>query len=236
MDKMILMAGGHEIWLEASKAKGNESEVTLAYGHNMRIDGTPDPARLMPAVYFTGGKKLAAELQSKDDRHVLKFKGNGSGYYVPTVDLSPVILTNTKDKNYQRGPKKAYKDAIYAGAFNQMAKTVIPQGKAGKYKAEHVHGILDILPKSLDLKVGGVAELKVLYEGKPLVDAEVKSVSKAEGKTIATVVTNKDGVALLPITTGGLWMYLVRHKDPSKGVKDEYDEAVYVTTLTLDAS
>jgi uncharacterized GH25 family protein len=236
MDKLVLMVGGHEIWLEASKVKASNAEVVLAYGHNMKQDGCPDKNRLQPMVFVPGGKRAEPDLKSVNEHYVMKFKGDKPGYYMPIVDLSPVILTNTKDKNFQRGPKNMYKDATYAGAYNQMAKTIIPMGDAGKYKPEHVHGILDIVPDRSSLEVGKTIDLTVLYEGKPLPGVEVKAVSKKEGKDMALVTTGKNGIAMMPIMVDGAWMFLVRYKDASKAVADQYDESVFVTTLTMETS
>jgi uncharacterized GH25 family protein len=53
---------------------------------------------------------------------------------------------------------------------------------------------------------------------------------------MAAVTTDKDGVAKVSIKAEGPWMFLARHRDPAKGVPDMYDEAVFVTTLTLEAA
>ena len=103
---MVLMAGGHEIWLEPTKTIGKDVEITLAYGHNMKSDGTPDPERLIPGVYITDGEKINTVLKSKNEQFTLCFRGEQPGYYVPVVDMAPVILTHTAEKNYQRGPKR----------------------------------------------------------------------------------------------------------------------------------
>lgn len=235
MDKMTLMARGHEIWLEASKSKARDLEITLSYGHNMKQDGCPEQNRLTPTVFGSGGKKLQPELKQVNEHFSLKFGCDSPGYYIPVVDMSPVVLTNTKEKSYQQGPKSMYKDAVYAGAFHQMAKTIILMGRAGRYQPEHVHGILDIVPDRPSLEAGKTVRLTVLYEGKPLPGIEIKAVSQKEGTDMATVKTDKNGVALMPVPASGRWMFLARHRDPSKGVPDQYDEAVFVATLTLEA-
>jgi uncharacterized GH25 family protein len=84
-------------------------------------------------------------------------------------------------------------------------------------------------------QVGQEAELQVFYEGKPLASAEVKAVSKKEGTDMALVKADEQGKARIPITTDGEWMFLVRHKDPSKKVNDMFDESVFVSTLVMEA-
>ncbi|MDI6896278.1 DUF4198 domain-containing protein [Methanocella conradii] len=236
MDRMILMVRGHEIWLEASKVKGKNVELELFYGHNMAVDGCPDPKNITPTIYDPAKKKFALKITPKKDSHSLKFKADKDGYYTAVADMSPETYSNTKKEGFKAGPKSMYKDVVYAGAWHQMAKTIFSVGSNGKYVAEPVHGILDIVPKDARAKVGKELELTVYYEGKKLPGVEVKAVSKKEGKEMAIVVTDNDGMAKVPIKAEGPWMFLARHRDPSKGVPDQYDEAVFVTTLTLEAS
>lgn len=236
MDKMILMVKGHEIWLEASKIKEKNVELGLFYGHNMAVDGSPDPKNITPVVYDPEKKALKPEIKSKKDEHRLKLKAEKNGYYTAVVDLSPETYSNTKKEGYKAGPKSMYKDVVYSGAWHQMAKTVFAVGENGKYKAEALHGILDVVPKEARAKVGKNVELTVYYDGKKLPGVEVKAVSKKEGKEMALITTDKDGVAKILVKTEGPWMFLVRHRDPSKGVPDQFDEAVFVTTLVLEAA
>ncbi len=236
MDKMILMVKGHEMWLEKMKATGKDVEVGLYFGHMMKVDGCPDVAKVAPTVYAPDGKKVPAELKAKKESLELKFKADKPGCYTVMADLSPEIYSNTLKEGFKTGPKKMYKDAVYAGAWHQMAKAVVTVGTDGKYKADHIAGILDIVPKETTAKVGKPLELTVFYDGKKLPGAEVKAISKKEGKEMTALVTDKDGAVKVPITADGKWMFMVRHRDETKGVKDEFDELVFVTTYVLEAA
>jgi uncharacterized GH25 family protein len=77
--------------------------------------------------------------------------------------------------------------------------------------------------------------MQVFYEGKPLADEDVKAVSQKLGKEMALVKTDSQGIARIPISTDGEWMFLVRHKDPTKKVNDMFDESVFVSTLVMQA-
>ena len=220
MDKMILMVKGHEIWLEASKIKDKNVELRLFYGHNMATDGRADPTKIAPTVYSPKKEKITPQVKALKESFTLKLMADGAGYYTAVVDMSPETFSNTKKEGFKTGPKSQYKDAVYAGAWHQMAKTVFAVGSNGKYVGEPIHGILDIVPKDAKPKVGNDLEMTVYYEGKEM----------------AAVTTDKNGVARFKITAEGPWMFLARHRDPSKGVPDQYDEAVFVTTLALEAA
>ena len=227
------MAQGHEMWLEKANIEDGNVELALLYGHNMRVDGIADPERITPIVYSPDGATLEPALTSKEDRHLVTFPGEKEGCYTAIVDLASVILSQTKE-GYQVGPRFKFKDVIYAGAYHQMAKRIVPIGDAGGYRGELVHGILEIVPKDVRCEVGGEVELSVYYEGKNLASAEVKAVSKEEGKEMALVTTDDNGIAKVPIACDGEWMFLVRHRDPTKKVSEEYDESVFVSTLVME--
>jgi uncharacterized GH25 family protein len=144
------------------------------------------------------------------------------------------ILCKTPDGN-KRGPRFQFKDVTYAGAFHQMAKIICPAGGYGEYNGQVMHGILEAVPSKPWWQVGQEAELQVFYEGKPLAFEDVKAVSQKVGKDMTLIKTDEQGRARIPITTDGEWMFLVRHKDPSKNVIDMFDETVFVSTLVMEA-
>ena len=233
-NKLALMIKGHEIWLGEAKANNSGAELSLSFGHNMRRDGSLDPKRITPLVYTPEGTTLTPSLTLNEDHYLIKFSADGDGYYTAVVDLSAVVISQTAD-GHQIGPKHQFKNVTYAGSFHQMAKRIIPIGEAGEFKGNLVHGILEIVPVNPRIGVNGEAELKVYYEGQPLPAAEVKAVSQKEEKDIWTMKTDEEGVARGPITTDGEWMFLVRHRDPSKKASDEFDETVFINTLVMEA-
>lgn len=234
MDKLLLMVFGHEIWLESMKGNGTKADIKLMYGHNMKTDGHVDATRISSVVYGPGRKKIVPDIKTKTDHHIVSFTGEKAGYYISVVDLSPLVISKTKNDEYKHGPRKMYKDIAYAGAFHQMAKKILPLGDVGKYNPRHVHGILDLVPATPTLVPDKEVSLTILYEGKPVKGVTVKAISKKEGKDVASAVSNAKGIVTFPISKNGTWMFIARHNDPSKAVKDEYDETVFVSTLVME--
>jgi uncharacterized GH25 family protein len=230
---LTLMVQGHEIWLEKGKIEDGNVELALLYGHNLRADGIADSERITHIVYSPDGTTFEPALTSKEDRHLMTFQAEKEGHYTTIVDLASVILSQTKE-GYQFAPRLKFKDVIYAGAYHQMAKRIVPIGDAGAYRGELVHGILEIVPKDIRCEVGGEVVLNVFYEGKNLASAEVRAVSNEEGKEMAMVTTDDSGTAKVPIACDGEWMFMVRHRDPTKKVSEEYDESVFVSTLVME--
>jgi len=232
--KMELMIQGHEIWLQSSKAQGDDVELALLYGHNMRQDGIADIKRLKAFSYAPDGSKQDLELVPDETRYLLRFKEDKSGAYAVVADLASSILCKTKEGN-KRGPRSQFKDVTYAGAFHQMAKMIYPSEGNGEYQGNVVHGILETVPRRSWFSVGSEAEMQVFYEGKPLANEDVKAVSQKMGKEMSLVKTDSQGIARVPINIDGEWMFLVRHTDPSKKVNDMFDESVFVSTLVMQA-
>lgn len=230
---LVLMAQGHEIWLENANIEDGNVELALLYGHNMCADEIADPEMITPIVYSPDGTTHEPTLTSKEDRHLVTFQVEREGYYTAIVDLASVIFSQTKEE-WEVGPRFKYKDVIYAGAFHLMAKRIVPIGDAGAYRGELVHGILEIVPEDIRCEVGSEVELSVYYEGKNLASAEVKAISKEEGKEMALVTTDENGIAKVPIACEGEWMFMVRHRDPTKKISEEYDESVFVSTLVME--
>lgn len=229
------MIEGHEIWLEKLGIETGNLELALFYGHNMRPDGIADPEKITPLVYAPDGTRFKPTLIPEEDHHLLSFQAEIDGDYTVVVDLAPVIISKMKE-GYQIGPRFKFKDVVYAGAFHQMAKKIVSIGDAGVYRGEPLHGILEIVPMDIRCEVGNEVELNVFYGGKNLASAEVKAVSKKEGKEMALVTTDESGIARVPIACEGEWMFLVRHRDATKKVSEEYDETVFVSTLVMETS
>jgi uncharacterized GH25 family protein len=231
---LSLMIRGHEIWLERSGIEKGDVELSLVYGHNMRPDGVGDISRFSPHVYLPDESKGEVSLVPGKDRHFMNFKAANDGYYTAFVDMGTTVWSQTKD-GYNQGPKFQFKDVIYAGAYHQMAKTIIPVGNASAFRSHPLHGILEIVPKEPICQVGKDIELSVLYEEKPLASAQIVVVSKRQGKEIASSRTDEKGLVRIPITVEGEYMFLARHVDPTKKVNEEFDESVFVNTLVLEA-
>jgi len=153
------------------------------------------------------------------------------GHDTAFVDMGTAIWSQTRD-GYNQSPKFQFKNAIYARAFHQMAKTVISVRDAGAYKCGPLHGILEIVPQEPICRVGKETELAILHKEKPLESAEIRVVSKKE---VREARNDERGRARIPITVDGEHMFPVRHVDPTKMVNEEFDESVFVNTRVLEA-
>lgn len=228
------MVGGHEIWLGEARRDGKHAEIALFYGDNMRPDGFLDPKSLNSIVYRPDRSTIKPFMSSDKERHILSFPCERDGCYTAIVDLNPVVFTETNG-GWRKGPKFQFKDAIHSHVIIQMAKRIIPVGEGRLEQNEPLHGVLEIVPSEAKVFNGGVANLRVFYEGKPLPGAELRAVSKKEGKEMLQTKTDDQGWIRVPLTEEEDWMFMAIHKDSTKSVSNEYDRTTFLTTLVMDA-
>ncbi|MCK4476609.1 MAG: hypothetical protein KAU16_07770, partial [Methanophagales archaeon] len=80
-------------------------------------------------------------------------------------------------------------------------------------------------------RVGDKVVIRVLYDQEPLTDAIVNAIVR--GWDTIERKTDVWGKATIELEKEGDWMFLVRHRDPQKIVKGEYNEKIITSTLTL---
>lgn len=234
METSVQMGGGQEIWLEKSRVIGNVVDLAIFYGHDMHTGGVPEVEKITPFVYSPDGETLIPSVMLKKDRYILNFRMAKRGHYIVIVDFAPVIFSQIRG-NAVKSLKYSPHDILYSGSFRQTAKIIVSTDDAGDYLGRPVHGALEIVPKTCRLKMGGEIELSVFYEGEKLPLAEIKAVSKKDGRKATVVKTDENGIARIPITCEGEWLFLARHRDRKRSMENEYDESVFINTLVMDA-
>jgi len=231
LEQLSRMVQGHEIWMENPSTDGREAKVDLRYGHNMVSDGIPPEHMVNPVVYTPSGLRLKPWATKEKDCYTMTFAAPMGGNYTVLVASSAIWNKNTE--GWGMGPKYKFKDVTYSGAFHQMAKKIVHVGDGNGIGEPVVHGILELVPERTSLRVGDKAMVEVLYEGKPLANASFKAYSKSNRKE-NMLVTDDSGKVFIPIDQEGDWMFLVRHRDETKKVNEEFDETVFVTTLVME--
>jgi len=228
------MIKGHEIWIENSSIDNKHVKLSLMFGHNMTQDGAADKERFLATVYNPDKNSSAIEIMKDDDHLYLEFITEKKGYYTVIAEMG-VVIVSLSEQGHFIGPKFQYKDVTYAGAFHQMAKKIIKYGETTEYHPEPIHGIFEAVPDLPYCNAGESINFSVYYEGKPIASADVKAISKAEGKEIIATKTDERGKASIPINSAGEWMILAKHADPTKRVSEEFDESVFVCTYVFEA-
>ena len=222
---------GHELWMESACVRGNNVSCRLRYGHNMAIDGVAPNSYVNTFVYVPGQtRKAKTNEKAGSEDWTLSCPKTEDGDYTFYTDSSSVWCKDAKGK-WTMGPKSSVKNSAYSGAYQLVAKKIFSIGSKGDFKPT-AHTMLDILPSARKLKVGEEIAFKVKYEKKNVTKCQMKAYCKESKKEIMADII--DGKVAIKIEDKGTWMFLVRLKDESKKVADEYDETVFVTTLVME--
>jgi hypothetical protein len=160
----------------------------------MRQDGIADIKRLKAFNYNPDGSKSDINLIPGDKHYILRFVADKEWITCGHSRYGIVILCKTPDGN-KRGLDPNLRMSPIAGAFHQMAKIICPAESDSEYRSQVVHGNPRDCPGRSWFSVGSDAEMQVFYEGSPLASADIKAVSKKEGKEMALVKTDSLGRA-----------------------------------------
>lgn len=221
---------GHEMWIDTPSSIENIVSCHLRYGHNMSVDGVAPKSYVNSIVYTPDGKRLKADETEEKDGYLLSCPKSMDGDYSFYIDSSSVWCHDANNK-WAMCPKSKMEGASYSGAFNLVAKKIIPTSNGQEFVPVS-HSTLEILPMARSIMVGKKAEFKIIYEGRPLSGSEIKAYCKDTNKDV--MVNIVDGKAMVPIDHAGTYMFLVRHRDGTKRIDDVFDETVFVTTLVME--
>jgi uncharacterized GH25 family protein len=234
-EKIPDVVRGHEIWLEHDMQHvhvGETVECKVLFGHNMAIDGLADIEGVKAAVFDPVNEKHDLAVDSGDSCLVLRFDPVHDGYHTVAVEYDAGIYTVT-DEGWHKGQKTDYENVKSSGYYYQYAKTII-SGHGSKDLNPVIGHELEIIP--IDFRhyhAGEEIELKIMYDGAALPRAVITAAfSGSEGDAVEAT-TDSDGISLIKLNKSGNWMFKVRHADPDKGSKDQYDEKVITAIFTV---
>ena len=221
--KIERIAQGHEMWIEHKYKHGHTGEKVdckLCFGNAMKIDGILDIEKVRAFVFDPQNKKSAMSVDKKEDYLIASFIVKTLGYHTVVAEYDIGVLDL---------PHPGFEGPRY---YCQYAKTTISVGHESKEYNLIAGHELEIVPLNLrQYRVGDKVVLRVLYDQEPLPDAIVNAIVRG-GDTIERK-TDVGGKATIELEKEGDWMFLVRHRDPQKIVKGEYNEKIITSTLTL---
>lgn len=229
MGKVIF---GHEVWFGNAKSCFDTEEycAELQYGHNMVHDKKAPKEYVNIVVLDNKGASIPVKIEEFDNGHRISFKGNGNAPYTMYNETLPVIWNLINDGTWKAGVKRDFTNIKNSATYQMYAKTVFSKDAPSVLEQT----MLEIVPDTQILKVGSKATFKVLYEGKPLVGKKMKFYS-SQSKEEIFHDTDKDGMVSFDVNCPGDWMILMRFRDESKAVEDEFDETVFIMTLVMKA-
>jgi nickel transport protein len=186
---MTLQAWAHDVWLEPA-----ENGMRLVFGH----PGEPepyDPARVQEA-YGIGkdGERQTLWSQVRDGEMTLR---PASGTAVIIVDFDHGVWTETADEESVNRPKSEVPGYLFSAHERMLHKTLVSWGEV---VAKPAGVLLEIVPLAnpLTMKPGDELQVQLLYDSKPLADAEIEIMGSMD-----LYITDDEGKVTLPINEPG---------------------------------
>jgi len=237
LDTTDLMVYGHEPWLEIGGSHGHEgedAELHLKWGHNMRADGLASREGMAAFVVYPGGSTEELVVENGCAKfHVVSFNPPVDGLYnVVSKNIGSYVLD--REGNHHQGTRREYPDAAKAVLYNQYAQCIVPVGHDLEGVPRSSGTTLEIRPVYWKhWQVGETLPLVVFFRGEPLDGIAVDvAVSGPAGYRQCQEMTGPEGGLALLAEEPGRYLVIARHRVPEceAGV---YDELSLTATLAF---
>jgi uncharacterized GH25 family protein len=243
-------ATAHDLWLipptkaEAGKAVTIRANVGMDFPKSEHAPDTS--AYLKRVVVNPDGTTGEVGATGKDgDSGLMTFTPKVAGVYVVAVQTKARVLTldpaafneylvsDGLPHIYRLRAKEKTLDQPGKERYSKSPKVLLKVGE-GKGDATKPVGVpLEIVPVGdpFALKVGDTLKVRVLFDGKPLADANLGWDHPGDGEPPSgTVRTDAKGEALVPVAKTGLMTIRLTHMTRPKAA--EYEWESFWTTLT----
>lgn len=241
----------HDLWLIPPAKSEVDKEVRILAHSGMdfpKSENAPDPARFARRIVIApDGKEVALEAAGTEGlTGLLSFHPRKAGVYVVAVETTPKLITLDADKFnsylvsdglphiYLLRAKEKSLDQPGRERYSKSPKALLRAGKDGGGDATKPVGLpLEIVPLKdpFALKKGDTLAVRVLFQNRPLVDANLGWANPDEGESPrGTVRTDAKGEALIPIAKTGLMTIRLTHMIRPKTADYEWES--FWTTLT----
>lgn len=240
-------ARAHNLWLGLDHYEhsiGGTATVFLYLAHSLPFADPAKPKKMETFFYLTpSGEKKTFNLKKPDSKSIFYEVGvplnlREEGTYLAAVAMKPVFVSVTPEGR-KRKSKKELPDAISCRYVQFSAKAIFHAGKPAGNAYKTVLGqTMEIVPQKDPglIRVGDCLPVKILLCGKPLAGEFVYGTYvgfSTREEYAYTTKTNHDGIAMIRITTPGIWWVKVPHKKPHED-KSECDVDQYAAILTFE--
>lgn len=234
--------GAHDYWLDAKNEQN--LNIRIGYGHEFpKVEAIPAKrASLFEAPYvLKGGEKIS--LNQSGENYNYEGKKLARGSYIVVGEYKSTFWSEDKDGKWEMGADRMNgKDVKFCEYAKMSAKAVLNVDGANDMSVVKPIGqTLEIVPleNPAEFKVDEFFGVQVLFEGKPLANADVGIISPYLQNTEESEQrafwgnTDKNGRINIKLFKAGRYAVSVQHKTPYKDAA-KCDENVYESTLTFD--
>lgn len=249
---LAVPARAHDLWLipEAKAAIGKASVVRAHSGEDFpKSMHAPDPSAFARRLLFrpdgSAGELRAAGVEELSG--LLRFDPAVAGVYVVAVETQPKLITLAADAFnqylvadglphiYRLRQQEKSLDQPGRERYRKSPKAIVRVGAGGPGDPCRVVGLpLEIVPlrDPFALRVGDTLQARVLFQGKPLPEANVGWHLPGDGESPrGSTRADAQGAVWIPIARTGLMTLRLTHMTRPKAA--EYEWESFWTTLTF---
>jgi len=228
----------HLFWLlpeQTVTEVGKPVPVEIGFGHKFPRDEEIKAERLQfIKVLGPDGKEVPVQKLSQVK---YEFTPAAAGTYAVVAQMLPGFVSRTAE-GMKMQSKKEVPDANLCFRFDFAGKTLVSAGGQPRGFDRSVQSSLEVIPlkATTGLKVGAEFPVRVIFQGQPLAEAEIKVTHEhwadPQNPFAFTSKTDAKGEFTLKPDKPGRWLLIASHKTPYHD-QAECDENRYLATLTL---
>ena len=229
-----------DIWVYSDKyyglSPGDILQLRVGRGQSFpELDERVITKKLKLRVYDLDGNVDPLPLKSEERFWSSEFTVKTDGGYLIAADIEEDFWTKKGNKwlNLPRYKVQTPKKSV---AFWYLSKAILDVKKDNNLYKKNLGHPLEIIPLNNPalVKPGGMMRLKTLFQGKPAsgitLEATYAGFNRNLDIKVASVQTDQDGIAEIPIPQSGLW-YITTKKNLKDTAKAQYQYASYQSNL-----
>ena len=227
----------HDLWATCGPCQpGQCLTMDLEYGHDLAKGAAADVSCVEPPVIIGPTGRIDSKLT--EGARFVSVKPLAKGSYLVSAQRKLRWFTKTPEGTVDK-PKNQVPEAVKCVRTIKFAKSVVNVGGALEDVSKPVGTELEVIPLANPggLKAGDKLPVKVLLNGKPLVNFEVtasyKGFNGGHGSAAFSAQTDQQGVVKVEVSRAGLWLVkafrLVPY--PDQAVCDKFGQTAVLTFM-----
>jgi uncharacterized GH25 family protein len=242
----------HSLWVNAAPEQGGLSAIEIGYGDEFpTAEAIPaDRLHIFEPAQLIGESGDLVLKPGKENYQFLTEKSLPKGSYAAIALYKPTYWSKNK-AGWKQQNRTEMPDALYCEQASMFGKTILNiDGAKETAVISQPQGLkLEIIPLAnpATIKPGQPLPIQVLYDGKPLKNADVTATfagfgdqhehhghTHSHAKAFLNQTDSKGKVNVYPLKAG-YWVVETEHKLPYAD-KAKCDESVLLSTLTFTLS